>query len=74
MDIVHRDVSPQNVLLTYEGVAKIGDFGIAKARMVSEDTGVIKGKFAYMSPEQARGERVDCRSDVYSLGISLLSL
>ena len=74
MDIVHRDVSPQNVLLSYEGVVKVADFGIAKARMVSEETGVIKGKFAYMSPEQARGERVDRRSDVYSLGVVLAEL
>ncbi|HJK89339.1 MAG TPA: protein kinase, partial [Polyangiaceae bacterium LLY-WYZ-15_(1-7)] len=74
MDIVHRDVSPQNVLLTYDGIVKVADFGIAKARMVSEETGVIKGKFAYMSPEQARGERVDQRSDVYSLGVLLAEL
>ncbi|MFT5357823.1 MAG: serine/threonine protein kinase, partial [Polyangiales bacterium] len=74
MDIVHRDVSPQNVLISYEGVVKVADFGIAKARMVSEETGVIKGKFAYMSPEQARGDRVDHRSDVYSLGILLAEL
>lgn len=74
MDIVHRDVSPQNVLMSYEGVVKVADFGIAKARMVSEETGVIKGKFAYMSPEQARGDHVDHRSDVYSLGILLAEL
>jgi len=71
MEIVHRDVSPQNVLLTYDGVVKVADFGIAKAKLVSEETGVIKGKFAYMSPEQARGQHVDHRSDVYSLGVLL---
>ncbi|MEM9191840.1 MAG: protein kinase [Myxococcota bacterium] len=74
LEIVHRDVSPQNVLLSYDGVVKVADFGIAKARMVSEDTGVIKGKFSYMSPEQARGDKVDRRSDVYSLGVLLAEL
>lgn len=74
MEIVHRDVSPQNVLLSYDGVVKVADFGIAKAKLVSEETGVIKGKFAYMSPEQARGERVDHRSDVYSLGVLFAEL
>ncbi len=74
MEIVHRDVSPQNVLLSHDGIVKIADFGIAKARLVSEETGVIKGKFAYMSPEQARGERVDARSDVYALGVLLAEL
>ncbi len=74
MDIVHRDVSPQNVLLSYEGIVKVADFGIARARLVSEDTGIIKGKFSYMSPEQARGQRVDRRSDVYSLGVLLAEL
>ncbi len=74
MDIVHRDVSPQNVLISYDGVVKIADFGIARARLVSEETGVIKGKFSYMSPEQARGQRVDRRSDVYSLGVLLAEL
>ncbi len=74
MEIVHRDVSPQNILLAYDGVAKVTDFGIAKARLVTEEKGVIKGKFSYMSPEQAIGERVDRRSDVYSLGILLAEL
>jgi tetratricopeptide (TPR) repeat protein len=74
MDIVHRDVSPQNVLVSYDGIVKIADFGIARARMVSEETGVIKGKFSYMSPEQARGQAVDRRSDVYSLGILFAEL
>src|SRR5690606_17874568 len=71
MEIVHRDVSPQNLLLSYDGAIKVTDFGIARARLVSEETGVIKGKFSYMSPEQARGERVDRRSDVYALGVLL---
>jgi len=71
LDIVHRDVSPQNVLLSLEGVVKIADFGIASARLFREEVGVLKGKFGYMSPEQARGERVDRRSDLYSLGVIL---
>jgi len=74
MDIVHRDVSPQNVLVSCDGGVKIADFGIARARMISEETGVIKGKFGYMSPEQARGQRVDRRSDVYALGVVLAEL
>ena len=71
LDIVHRDVSPQNVLLSFEGAVKIADFGIASARLVDEEAGVLKGKFGYMSPEQARGEKVDRRSDLYSLGVIL---
>ncbi|MCS6799428.1 MAG: protein kinase [Myxococcota bacterium] len=74
MDIVHRDVSPQNILLSYEGAVKVADFGIARARLVTEETGVIKGKFSYMSPEQARGQRVDARSDVYAVGVVLAEL
>src|SRR5580658_2689031 len=53
LEIVHRDVSPQNVLLSFEGGVKIADFGIASAKLVVEEKGVIKGKFGYMSPEQA---------------------
>ncbi|MGF1465858.1 MAG: protein kinase [Sandaracinaceae bacterium] len=74
LDIVHRDISPQNILVSYEGAVKIADFGIARAALVSEESGVIKGKFSYMSPEQARGLPVDRRSDVYALGIVLAEL
>jgi serine/threonine-protein kinase len=72
--LVHRDVSPQNVLLTYEGVVKIVDFGVAKATSrASHETeaGQLKGKIAYMSPEQLRGERIDRRTDVFAMGILL---
>src|SRR5208282_5304610 len=78
LGIVHRDVSPRNILLSLEGEVKVADFGIAKARgalesHVNEDTRAtrLQGKFAYMSPEQARGEPVDGRSDLFSLGIVL---
>jgi serine/threonine protein kinase/tetratricopeptide (TPR) repeat protein len=74
LGIVHRDISPQNILLSWDGGVKIVDFGIARARDVHEEQGVIKGKFAYMSPEQARGEPVDCRSDVFAAGIVLYEL
>src|SRR3984885_208565 len=71
LEIVHRDVSPQNVLLSFEGAVKIADFGIASARLFAEEQGVLKGKFGYMSPEQARGESLDRRSDLYALGVIL---
>jgi serine/threonine protein kinase/tetratricopeptide (TPR) repeat protein len=77
LGIVHRDVSPQNVLLSFEGEVKVTDFGIAKARgaidVGHEDTRARKlhGKFGYMSPEQARGDNVDPRSDLFSLGTIL---
>jgi len=74
LDIVHRDVSPQNVLLSYEGAVKIADFGIATANLFRDEVGIIKGKFGYMSPEQARGEKVDRRSDIYALGVILHEL
>ncbi|MEO0075072.1 MAG: protein kinase [candidate division WOR-3 bacterium] len=70
--IVHRDVSPQNILLSNTGMVKITDFGIAKARVIDQDetrTGIAKGKQHYMSPEQILGQRVDQTSDLYSLGI-----
>ena len=71
LEIVHRDVSPQNILLSLDGGVKIADFGIASARFLAEEQGVLKGKFGYMSPEQARGENVDRRSDLYALGVIL---
>ena len=75
LQIVHRDVSPQNVLLGYEGQIKVADFGIALADQRGlgreERPGVLRGKYAYMSPEQARAEALDRRSDVFALGIVL---
>ncbi|HMR10747.1 MAG TPA: serine/threonine-protein kinase, partial [Polyangiaceae bacterium] len=75
--LVHRDVSPQNLLITYDGVVKIVDFGVAKASgRTAENTnaGQIKGKPPYMSPEQALGRDIDRRSDVFALGIILYQL
>ncbi len=73
LGIVHRDVSPSNIMIGYDGAVKLLDFGIAKAtaRSVETQSGIIKGKFAYMAPEQCRGRDVDRRSDVFSLGIIL---
>ena len=76
LNITHRDMSPQNVMLTFEGEIKIVDFRIAKAESHLESTraGTLKGKFGYMSPEQAEGHPVDLRTDIFSLGIILWEL
>lgn len=76
LNITHRDMSPQNVMVSFEGEVKIVDFGIAKAESQIETTraGTLKGKFGYMSPEQAEGHPVDIRTDIFSLGIVLWEL
>jgi hypothetical protein len=73
--IIHRDVSPSNILVTYEGVTKIVDFGIARVQdQVREESGMRPGKVSYMSPEQVRAEPVDQRSDIFSLGVLLYEI
>jgi serine/threonine-protein kinase len=76
LDVVHRDVSPQNIIVTYDGQVKVVDFGIAKATNRGSQTlgGQIKGKISYMAPEQARGEPLDARADLFSLAVVLYEL
>jgi len=75
LNIIHRDISPQNILISYDGDVKIIDFGIAKASSHSKTTtGMLKGKLSYMSPEQASGKALDHRSDIFSLGVVLYEM
>ncbi|WP_437982440.1 serine/threonine-protein kinase [Sorangium sp. So ce117] len=75
--LVHRDISPQNILVTYNGLAKVVDFGVAKATALNDSTtqaGQLKGKVSYMAPEQVRGDAIDRRVDVFAMGIVLYTL
>jgi serine/threonine protein kinase len=76
INLIHRDMSPQNIMVSFEGEVKIIDFGIAKAESKIETTraGILKGKFGYMSPEQAEGSDLDARTDIFSTGIVLWEL
>ena len=76
LDLVHRDISPQNILVSFDGEVKVIDFGIAKAsgKATKTQAGILKGKFAYMSPEQVRGLPLDRRSDIFSMAIVLYEL
>jgi len=76
LHVIHRDISPQNVILSTAGTVKIIDFGIAKAKnkISTTDSGILKGKFAYMSPEHAEGEKLNHQSDIFSLGVILFEL
>jgi eukaryotic-like serine/threonine-protein kinase len=76
LNLVHRDVSPQNILISYEGEVKVIDFGLAKSTLSASKTNpsIVLGKFMYMAPEQARHQLVDKRSDIYALGLCLYEL
>jgi len=71
LGIIHRDVSPSNILISWDGIVKVADFGIAKAALKDERTvtGTMKGKYGYMSPEQVKGEHTDHRSDIFATGV-----
>jgi serine/threonine-protein kinase len=73
LELVHRDVSPPNILISKRGEVKVTDFGLAKARTQLErtDPGVVKGKFSYLSPEVAKGQPIDARADIFALGVCL---
>ncbi len=71
LDLVHRDVSPGNVLVSREGAVKLTDFGVVKSSITTTVAGAVKGKLSYMSPEQISGQRIDHRSDLFSLGVVL---
>lgn len=74
LDLVHRDISPGNVLVSRDGAVKLADFGVVKTSMTATEIGVVNGKWAYMSPEQISGQAVDKRSDLFSLGIVLYEI
>src|SRR5690606_19874891 len=78
IELVHRDVSPHNIVIRYDGVVKLLDFGVVKIKAEEQEdhtqSGVVRGKFAYMSPEQCTSGRIDARSDIFSLGICLYEL
>jgi serine/threonine protein kinase len=76
LNLIHRDISPQNILVSYDGAVKLIDFGIAKAasRTTKTQAGVLKGKFGYMSPEQVRGLPIDLRSDIFAVGTCMYEM
>jgi serine/threonine protein kinase len=76
INLIHRDISPQNLFVTVDGIVKVLDFGVAKARTVSAKaiSGNLKGKYAYMAPEQLRGQALDRRADIFALGVVLFAM
>lgn len=74
LDLVHRDISPGNILVSRDGAVKLADFGVVKTSMNATVTGVVNGKWSYMSPEQVSGQASDLRSDLFSLGIVLYEI